>query len=69
MEVQFQATLREKLTMPCSQQVPSKPYIINNVEDIVVFLGLNVFKSDNSYMFSCRRNAQVTFFLTMLRKH
>ena len=35
-----------------SQQYPV--YLINNVEDIVVFLGVKVFNSDNFY------NAQVT---------
>ena len=33
--------------------------IINNVED--VFLDFKVFNSDNSYFFSCNRNAQFTF--------
>ena len=39
-------------------------YLINNVQDIVVFflgLKLQVFNSDISYTFSCSRNAQVTF--------
>ena len=36
-------------------------YLINIDEDTVVFLGLKVFVFDNSYMFSCSRNAQVTF--------
>ena len=36
-------------------------FLLNDVEDIVVFLGLKVLYSDNSYMFSCSRNAQVTF--------
>ena len=35
--------------------------LIKNVEDIVVFLGLKVFNSDNFYTFSCNRNARVTF--------
>ena len=35
---------------------------INNVKDIVVFLGLKVLHSYKSYMFSCSRNAQFTFF-------
>jgi len=36
--------------------------MINNVKDIVVFQDLKVFNDfDNSYMFSCSRNAQVTF--------
>jgi len=29
------------MTMPDSQWYPSKLYLINNVEDIVVFLGLS----------------------------
>ena len=34
--------------MPGSQRVGTlKTYLIDNVEDIVVFLGLKVFKSDN----------------------
>ena len=48
------------MTMPNSQQYPWNVYLINNVENIVGFLGLTVFHSDNSYMFSCTRNAQVT---------
>ena len=39
--------------------VPLQPFnLINNLKDIVVFLG---FVSNNYYMFSCSRNAQVTF--------
>ena len=34
---------------------------MNNVEDIVVFIGLKVFNSDNSVNFSCSLNAQRTF--------
>jgi len=33
----------------------------NNVKEIVGFLGLKLLNSDNYYMFSCSRNAQVTF--------
>ena len=33
---------------------------MNNFEDIVVFLRVKVFNSDDSYMFSCGKNAQVT---------
>ena len=37
-------------------------YVANfNVEDTVVFQGLKVFNSDNSCMFSCSRNVQITF--------
>ena len=32
-------------------------YLINSVEDIVIFLGFKVFNSDNS----CNRNVQVIF--------
>ena len=35
--------------------------MINNVEDIFAFPDLNVFNSDNSFILSCGRNAQVTF--------
>ena len=41
--------------------VPLTLCLINNVEDIVVLLGLKVFNSDIFYNFSCRRYAQVTF--------
>ena len=34
--------------------------MINNGDEIVVFLGLKLFNSDNS-CFSCSGNAQVTF--------
>ena len=43
------------------QQYPRILYLINNVEDIVVSQGLKMFISDDSNMFSCSRNAQVTF--------
>ena len=33
-------------------------YLINNVKNIVVLLGLKVFISDNSSMISCSRNAR-----------
>ena len=36
-------------------------YLINIDEDTVVFPGLKVFVFKYSYMFSCSRNAQVTF--------
>ena len=35
--------------------------VINNVEEIVIFLGLKVFYSDNSYLFFRSRNTQVIF--------
>jgi len=34
--------------------------MINNEEDIVVYLGIKVFISDTSYLYFCNRNAQVT---------
>ena len=34
-------------SMTESQQYPENIYLINNVEDIVVFLGLNELNSDN----------------------
>ena len=40
---------------------PGNLYLINSVENNVDFLDLTEFNSDNSYKFSCRRNAQVTF--------
>ena len=57
----FQVTLLPTIAMPDSQRHPSNFYLIKNVEDIVVFLGITVFNSDHSYKFSCSRNAQVTF--------
>ena len=47
--------------MSDSQRYPWNRYLINNAEDIVVFLGLKVFHSKNSSMFSCSKKAQVTF--------
>ena len=49
--------------MPDSQlTVPLKQlYLINDVEDIDVFLGLKVFISDNHYIFSFSENAQSVF--------
>ena len=46
------------MTMPDPQQYPWNFYLIDNVEDIVVSLGLKVFKSDHSIMFSCSRNTR-----------
>ena len=43
-----------------SQQCPENLYLVNNVDDIVVYSFKSVY-SDTSYMFFCRRNAQVTF--------
>ena len=49
--------------MPDSQlTVPLKQlYLINDVEDIDVFLGLKMFISDNHYIFSFSENAQSVF--------
>ena len=49
-------TLHVKMTMSDSHH-SWHLYQINNVEDIVVFLGLKVI---NSFMFSCSNNAQIT---------
>ena len=38
---------------------PWNHYVINILEDIVVFLGLKLFDYDNSYVFSCSRNKHV----------
>ena len=44
-----------------SQRYPWNLYLIKHVEDIVIFLGLQMFNSDYFCMFSCSRNAQVNF--------
>ena len=49
------------MTIPYSQRYSLNLYLINSVEEIVVFLGSKVFNSDNSGMSSCSSNAQVTF--------
>ena len=49
------------MSMPDSQRYPGNLYMIKNVEDIVVSRSLKVFNSNNANMFSCSRNAQVTF--------
>ena len=54
-------TLHLKVAMSDSQRYPWSPHLIKNVEDIVVFINLKVFNSDNSQMFSCNRNAQISF--------
>ena len=48
------------MAMPDSQRYPNKLCLINNVEEMLFFLGLKVFDSKNYYMLSCSRNAQVT---------
>ena len=47
------------MAMSDSQQYPFALYLINNVQDIVVFLGLKVLNSGIYYLFSCSRNMQV----------
>ena len=44
-----------------SQRYPWNPNLINKAKDIVVFLSLKVFNSDNLKMFYYSRNAEVTF--------
>ena len=51
-------TLHAKMARSDSQWYPCNFYLINNVNEIVVFLALQVFISNNSNMFSCSRNAQ-----------
>ena len=48
----FLVTLNENMAKPDSQEYSRNPYLIKNVEDIDVFLGLKMFNSDNSFMFS-----------------
>ena len=47
------------------QRNPWQLYMINNMEDIVVCLGLKEFKHDIFYWFSCSTNAQVIFETTI----
>ena len=47
--------------MPDSKQYPRNLHLINNVKDIVVFLGLTCFHSNNSYILSNSRNTQVNY--------
>ena len=49
------------MAMSNSQRYPEQIYLINNMEDIVVVLGLKVFDSNKSYPISSSRNVQVTF--------
>jgi len=49
------------MAMPDSQRYPYNLYLINNAKDIDVVLGLKVFNSDISCMFSCSKNTQVMF--------
>ena len=52
-------TFHAKIAMPYLQQYTEYFSRIINVEDIIVFLGLKVFISDNFVMSSCSINAQV----------
>ena len=57
---QFEVTLHAKMAMINSQQYPWKLYLINNVENIVVFLDWKVCISDIiTVYFFCRRNPPV----------
>ena len=48
-----------KMAMPDSQKYPWNLYLINNVDDIVVFLVFLFLNTGNSYMFSGSRNVFV----------
>ena len=50
----------QKGRCPCKKN-PLQSLFGRNVEDIVVFLGLKMFISDNFHKFSCSRNALATF--------
>ena len=49
------------MTLPDKQRYLRNYYMISNVEDIVVFLGLKLSNSDNSDTSSCSRNVKVPF--------
>ena len=53
--------LHANMAMPNSHRYPEQIYLTDNMEDIVVVLGLKVFDSNKSYRISSSRNAQVTF--------
>ena len=44
-----------------SQWYPGNLYLINIIEDIVVFSDFRVFHTGDSYIFPCSRNAQLAF--------
>ena len=48
------------MAMSNSHRNPWSLQLIDNFLENIVFLGLQVFNFDNSNMFSCGRNAQVT---------
>ena len=48
--------LHTKMSMPNSQRYPLNLYLINIVEDFVVFLGLNEFTSDNLVFKTMNKN-------------
>ena len=54
-------SLHTKMAMSDSQRYPWNRYLINNAEDIVVFLGLKMFHSKNFSMFSCSKKAPSHF--------
>ena len=71
---QFKGTVSKILSDPPwntgtdSQQYLWNPYLINNVFDIVIFPNLKLFLSDNSCIFSCSRNAQVSLKIILFSK-
>ena len=52
-----------------SQRYPWNLYLINSVEDIVIFLGLKVFDFDNFYMFPCDKNSQENCLETKIKNN
>ena len=54
-------TIHAQMAIPDSHLVPLKPIFYQKCGVIVVFLGLEVFHFDKFFMFSCGRNAHVTF--------
>ena len=59
---QFQVTLQTKVAMPDLQRYPCHPNLVQNVEDIVVFLTRKVFISVNfSIDFSKQEMRYATF--------
>ena len=58
-------TSQAKMTMPNSQRYTCNLYLVNNMEDNVVILGVKVFILIILYLFPCSRNAQVTKEITI----
>ena len=52
---------KKQRPIPDVTYIPLNLYLINDVEDIGLFIGLNVLNSNNSFMFSCSKNVQITF--------